>query len=331
MEATVLSSLVLLGMPYTEYRIPVLTTGSFSGSSSNERALLSCLHFLLSRLVGELTFATSMKGCFPYRNAAEKIRFRKAVQTHLQVFVDAGQLPPAATRSSMLMTATGLAVWEMLWTLTDMALEGGDDGDDGDGCATIGSGSGNGQKKKRRTAAEERVTISAVCRDVRWAQRDRAEYSSALDRRLGLATKTIESSKAKIREAVKQDKDGALSQAGKLARTEKMVRINGTTVVLRNMIQTLGSLLTPVAGRAHLHTEFEFSGFGVYQPLEGAVGDLLGVLDTMDPAAVDGVVNGAVAATNAAAADADRMREDSVPLLVRIQELTREVSDRRRE
>lgn len=176
------------------------------------------------------------------------------------------------------------------------------------------------------------MIISAVCRDVRRAQCDRAEYSSALDRRLGIATKTIESSKAKVREAVKQDKDGALSQAGRLARTEKMVRINGTTVVLRNMIQTLSSLLTPAVGRAHLHTQpLEFSGVGVYRPLEGTVDDLLGVLSTMDPVALDAVVDGAVVATNVAAADADRVREDSAPLLVRMQELTREVGDRSRE
>ena len=180
MEPLVIESLRLLGFSSDEYKVPVLSPQSFAPAVNEkvrERTLLSVLHFLLStslrdKTESSLSFQNSVQDCFPYKSIKEKVQFRKVVQEHLQGFVDRGELPAAATRSSTLMTAEGSSIWEILWTLSDLALDSGDT----DAQAT----------HKKPTPAKYKEDIATVCRDIYRAQKDRAEYSIELERRLGL-------------------------------------------------------------------------------------------------------------------------------------------------
>lgn len=305
---TVLRSLALLGFRERDYRIDALSVKSFSKQGHekvNEKALLACLHFLFSQIEAS-DFTGRCQDCFPYQNAQQRIKFRRILQESLTKYAEAGTLPPAAARSSWLMAATGPGVWDILWRLSDIALD-----------------SVSLPPSINDESASLLRQIEETCRDIHSAQGDRAQYSRELDGRLHQAVRIIESAKAKLKVSVKHDSCGAASTKGKLARTEMLGRIKGSILLLRDQAATLQPLLERYSTQSPPRTanrSVRLSQQKTVAPLEEIISALTARLRKLDPQAVVADTGAVIARVNAVAQEADEVRIDAEPLSVQMQE-----------
>jgi hypothetical protein len=189
----------LLGFNIDRYeQYPMLSRGLVpftvnTFDNTNEKVLLSTLHFLLSIING--SFVSEISGCWPFYETREKNDFKRVVLSHFHNLMALNILDHADCRASLLTVAKGSAVWNLLWKLSNAAID-----------AIIISESNSfpsySQSPEALTKAihSELTIIKSQAIFAKSIHTQRRSYAGELENRLKAAVDQIASCKARLKE-----------------------------------------------------------------------------------------------------------------------------------
>lgn len=270
-----------------------------SFDKTNEKTLLVLIHFLLCLI--DPTFRLKCEGIYPYRQTSEKNEFKLKVQESLTNLIILNILDHSDCRVTILTIAKGYAVWILLWKLTLAALD-----------AYLLSESiplppCSSSVLPGQLKALSLVEIEKMNEEIEGTREriDRKKaFAAEIEQRLKAALQKIDLHSNQLKKLGSSDKGMYLSSAGKLKRSEMVMKIQSIRG-LQSIISSLSvesddstsKIIEPSKIDAHTFTELlsssakHLDSLHIRQPSEYASSGVVDDVEIFSEEQLDSIAN----------------------------------------
>ncbi len=204
-----------------------------SFEKSNEILLIILLRFLIMKLHPD--FIANSKYCWPILNVNIKNEMKKAIEKSFIYFFDSKILSYFESKVSILTVAKGKIVWKLLWKLSNAAIDAyliENNGYDPDIDLT------NIEQLKEKIESNK-LELEEKVKLYEDSQNKKLEYMDELEERNEYTLNKIIEIKANLKSLSESENGKYLDAKAKIERSEIITRLNGTKIMLENLLVSI--------------------------------------------------------------------------------------------